>query len=468
MSFPRYGAYRGIDGEQRDEAPAHWQVKRLRFVVDLNPSKSEVASYLPDTEVSFLPMEAIGEDGTVDLAGTRQLNEVLSGYTYLRDGDVVLAKITPCFENGKGAVLSGLKNGFGFGTTELIVARPKLPQCSAEFIHWLFVSKLFRKQGEAAMYGAGGQKRVPDAFVRDFLAAIPPLAEQAAITAFLDRETGKIDALVEEQKRLIDLLKEKRQAVISHAVTKGLNPDAPMKDSGVEALGQVPGHWITTRLKFYAHIKGRIGFRGYTVEDLVAEGEGAIALGGANIGEHGRLSLDSKTFLNWTKYEESPEIKIEMLDVLIGQRGTCGKAAIVNLDIGPATINPSLVVVKDVSLEIEKIFLCLWINSGPIQIIFKSYLNKTAVPMLSQEQIANIPLFIPPKIEQERIVEFITSTTLQFDRLILEAERSAILLQERRAALISAAVIGKIDIRGPVTDDAQTPAAPPILETVDA
>jgi type I restriction enzyme S subunit len=149
--------------------------------------------------------------------------------------------------------MRGLTGGVGFRTTELIVARP-IGQTPSAFIYWLFNSTAFRKLGEGAMYGAGGQKRVPDDFVRDFPLALPPAPEQIAIAAFLDRETGKIDALVEEQRRLIELLKEKRQAVISHAVTKGLDPSAPMKDSGVEWLGEVPAHWEVKQLKRVATV----------------------------------------------------------------------------------------------------------------------------------------------------------------------------------------------------------------------
>jgi type I restriction enzyme S subunit len=205
--------------------------------------------------VSFLPMEAIGEDGSLELDRVRPLADVQTGYTFFRDGDVTIAKITPCFENGKGAAMRDLCNGIGFGTTELIVARPKATQTTSTYLHWLFTSRPFRKAGEAFMYGAGGQKRVPDDFVRDFAIGFPPLPEQRHIVTFLDREGAKIDALVEEQRRLIELLKEKRQAVISQAVTKGLNPNVPMKDSGVEWLGRVPAHWLVLPLKYVVTFK---------------------------------------------------------------------------------------------------------------------------------------------------------------------------------------------------------------------
>ena len=177
------------------EVPGHWEVKRLRFVAELNPSKSEVAALDKEMLVSFLPMDAIGDDGKLNLERGKPIAEVETGYTFFREGDVTIAKITPCFENGKGAVMRGLTQGIGFGTTELIVARPKASQTSSDYLHSLFVSVVFRKNGEGRMYGAGGQKRVPDDFVRNFEIAFPPLEEQQTIAAFLDRETAKFDAL---------------------------------------------------------------------------------------------------------------------------------------------------------------------------------------------------------------------------------------------------------------------------------
>ncbi len=201
------------------EVPGHWEVKRLRFVAELNPSKSEVAALDKEMLVSFLPMDAIGDDGKLNLERGKPIAEVETGYTFFREGDVTIAKITPCFENGKGAVMRGLTQGIGFGTTELIVARPKASQTSSDYLHSLFVSVVFRKNGEGRMYGAGGQKRVPDDFVRNFEIAFPPLEEQQTIAAFLDRETAKFDALTAEANRAIALLQERRSALISAAVT---------------------------------------------------------------------------------------------------------------------------------------------------------------------------------------------------------------------------------------------------------
>jgi len=198
------------------EVPEHWRVKRLRYVASLNPLVK--TRLLPDAEVSFLPMEAIGKDGSINLEKTRPVAEVRNGYSYFEDGDVTFAKVTPCFENGKGAVMRDLIGGLGFGTTELTVLRPN-PGTDVSFINYLLQSDRFRLLGEGAMTGAGGLKRVPDEFTRNFEAPWPMFSEQQVITAYLDRETTRIDTLISKTNRSIELLKERRSALITAAVT---------------------------------------------------------------------------------------------------------------------------------------------------------------------------------------------------------------------------------------------------------
>ena len=198
--------------------PSSWRVMRLRFCATINPTPAEIRGTANDTVVSFVPMEAIGENGGLNLEQTRPLEHVAKGYTYFRDNDVVIAKITPCFENGKGSLVNGLKNGIGFGTTELHVFRP-FSRLDGKYLFYLTLSHAFRKIGASYMYGAGGQKRVPDDFVQNFRLAVPLPSEQRTIAAFLDRETAHIDALTEKVKKSIALLREYRTSLISAAVT---------------------------------------------------------------------------------------------------------------------------------------------------------------------------------------------------------------------------------------------------------
>ena len=228
-----YPAYKGSGVDWLGDIPEHWEIGRLKYAATLNPSATEVRNRGGSLEVSFVPMEAIGEYGGLELTATKPMADVYTGYTYFRERDIVVAKITPCFENGKGALAQGLINGIAFGTTELHVLRVT-KSTDPRFLFYASMGDAFRRLGQAEMYGAGGQKRVPDSFIENLRHPLPTLPEQCAIAAFLDRETAKIDALVAKKERLIELLQEKRTALITRAVTKGLDPDVQMKDSGID------------------------------------------------------------------------------------------------------------------------------------------------------------------------------------------------------------------------------------------
>ena len=279
MSYPSYPEYKESGVDWPGQMPSHWAVKRLRHVTDLNPGKSRVRGYDPEMETTFLSMEAVGEDGSLDLTANRLLSDVIDGYTYFQEGDVAYAKITPCFENGKAAILRGLKNGIGFGTTELTVLRSYSDHATPDYLFRVITAEPFRSLGKSSMYGAGGQKRVPDDFARNFPIPCPPLPEQTQIARFLDHQTARIDALITEQQRLIELLKEKRQAVISHVVTKGLDRDVAMKDSGVEWLGEVPAHWSTCKASYLGEF---FGSEPIPDNEVVSDGNVPILLSSSN------------------------------------------------------------------------------------------------------------------------------------------------------------------------------------------
>lgn len=428
---------------RRDQPPEHWTAIRLRHVLRLNPSKSELSDLEPADEVSFLPMEAIGEQGTIDLSATRPVAEVQSGYSYFRDGDVVIAKITPCFENGKGALMRGLHRGVGFGTTELIVARPARGRLAAEYLQWLFQSREFRGFGEGTMYGAGGQKRVPDDFVRDFRIVLPPLPEQAAIAAFLDRETAKIDALVEEQKRLIDLLKEKRQAVISHAVTKGLNPDAPMKDTGIEWLGQVPKHWEVVPCSYRYEVQ-----LGQMLNEERAQGEHLRPYLRVFDVQWGRINIDDLPTMNFPPSAQQ-RYRLEAGDLLVNEGGSyVGRSAIWKGEIEECYYQKALHRVRPRNPHRDTSKYLIWTMELATKLgVFVASGNQTTIDHLTAEQLRSRRFPFPSPPEQTEIAEFLVQVSSKLELLERDAELSIGLLRERRSALISAAVTGKIDVR---------------------
>lgn len=205
------------------EVPAHWTVHRLKHIARFNPSKAEAVArgQIPD-RVVFLPMERISVDGVIDCSELRSTADIWNGYTYFRRNDVVVAKITPCFENGKGAYLCQLTSEFGFGTTELIVLRASavvLPQ----FLYLLTHSTSFRLRGEEQMTGSAGQKRLPVEFVKDYPLALPPIPEQDGILLHIEQATYHLDASVERATREIDLIREYRTRLIADVVTGKLD-----------------------------------------------------------------------------------------------------------------------------------------------------------------------------------------------------------------------------------------------------
>jgi type I restriction enzyme S subunit len=294
------------------------------------------------------------------------------------------------------------------------------------------------------MYGAGGQKRVPDSFVRDFIAAWPPVVEQRIIATFLDRETAKIDALVAEQRRLMELLKEKRQAVISHAVTKGLNPDAPMKDSGSQVMGDIPDHWTIRPLR-------RLAKRGTSITYGIVQA-GPDVDGGIPYIRTSDMSGDSLPvdgYLRTTReidkaYSRS---KVQPNDLVVAIRATLGKGLLVpgylegaNLTQGTAKVSPGP--------DILPRYLYWAFNSQYCQESVLSVAKGSTFLEITLDALRRICLAVPPILEQEAIVAYLDEVVARLDYLATEARSMTNVLAERRQGIVSAAVTGQIDVRG--------------------
>ncbi len=201
------------------DIPEHWETTKIKRVVSFNPSKSETRTNPTDEEkVVFLPMENISVNGDIDCSEKRTLAEVWNGFTYFRRGDVVIAKITPCFENGKGAYLDRLASDFGFGTTELIVLRPS-KAIKGAFLRFLTSTKQFLLLGEQYMTGAAGQQRIPSDFVKNYPIGLPPIDEQLVILEYIQAKSAEIDLAITRAEREIELMREYRTRLISDVVT---------------------------------------------------------------------------------------------------------------------------------------------------------------------------------------------------------------------------------------------------------
>jgi len=423
-----YAKYTDSGIEWLEEIPIDWNVTRVKYASTLNPSKSHLHARPNDTEVTFLPMESIGERGELVTTRVKLLKEVRSGYTYIGEGDICIAKITPCFENGKGAVITGLKNEIAFATTEVIPLRC-LRKDDAKFLYYLLTSAPFSKVAEGSMYGAGGQKRVADSFVANYHFAMPSVFERDQIANFLDHETAKIDTLIEKQQELIQLLKEKRQAVISHAVTKGLNPDAPMKPSGVEWLGDVPEHWVVCPLRYTLHIDN--GPRLPINRSERAEMAGNYPYWGpTGVLDH----------LNHYRYEGER--------ALIGEDGDHFRKfshwPMTQWATGRFNVNNHAHVIASGKNCLARWFFFSFLHRDIGADLIAQGVSRLK---LTREGLSLLMLVVPPIEEQLMLIKHMDKATLKISQLLFNVAKQIELLKERRTALISAAVTGKIDVR---------------------
>jgi restriction endonuclease S subunit len=391
----------------------------------VNPKKSETNNLPNDYPVSFLPMEKIGEDGSLILDENKNLDDVKAGFTYFKNEDIIIAKITPCFENGKGSLCQNLKNGIGFGTTELHVLRA-YDEYERNFMYYWTRSNPFMQIGESMMYGSAGQKRVPTEFIQEFMITHPKLKqEQQQISDFLDSQTKLIESQIESNQKLVTLLQEKRQATINHAVTKGLDPTVPMKDSGIEWIGEIPEHWGVKRLK------------------LVTE-----------CLDYRRIPLNSDERSDRTgpyPYYGASGLVDYVDDYIFNEKLVClaedgenlhSRALPISFMIdGKTWVNNHAHVLRSL---IDPEFLVYLLNS----IDLLPFIEGATRMKLTQDNMNNLILQLPKTIqEQKQISDYLDKQISKIDSLISKTQIQIEKLQEFRQSLISAAVTGKIDVR---------------------
>jgi len=417
----QYDSYKDSGVQWIGKIPSHWERCRFKDFVSL---RTDVSS--SDVKIGLENIE--GKTGRYI-----ETNSEFEGDGVAFDvNDIVYGKLRPYLQKVWLATFTG--NAVG----DFFVFRSK-KNCESKYLQYLMLSDGFTSECNGATLGAK-MPRVSSDFILTLHYFLPPLSEQQAIATYLDKKCAEIDKAIATQQKRIELLQELRQNTITHTVTRGINPDVSLKDSGVEWIGMVPEHWEVKRLKHICDINGRVGYRGYTTADLVPEGEGAYTIGGKHI-TNNVLDLTDADYISWVKYYESPEIMVKKGDIVTAQRGSLGKTAIVREEIGEATINPSLVLLNNIKIFNE--FLYWYMVSTPVLIAIELLNTSTAVPMVSQWQISNITIPVPPNSEQQAIVTHIESETAKLDKQVAKAKSQISLLQELKQSIITEVVTGK-------------------------
>ncbi|HCN4342775.1 TPA: restriction endonuclease subunit S [Escherichia coli] len=428
--YRAYPAYKDSGVEWIGQVPEHWKVAQIKRISALNPRKSTLSEE-KDSLCTFLPMEKL-RTNAVTLDETRPIHEVYGGYSYFCDGDILIAKVTPCFENGNIAVANGLVNGIGFGSTEINVLRVN-GKGHNRFLYYRLQEEQFRTIAKSEMRGTGGLKRVPTDLFESFTIGLPDTDEQATIAATLDRETARIDALVEKKTRFIELMKEKRQALITHAVTKGLDPNVKMKDSGVEWIGQVPEHWKVARVKRLVSLRNER--RNDVSTDTIYIGLEDVEAGSGQYKPTNGSSRQSEDSTVGIFYEG---------DVLYGKLRPYLRKAIISEMAG--CCSTEFLVLR--AEKTEPRWLQEWLLTPDVTHQIESGCEGAKMPRADWGHIGSIEVVYPDQPEQAQILTTLDRETARIDALISKVEQSITLLKERRSAFITAAVTGQIDLRG--------------------
>lgn len=425
----RYNEYKDSGVQWLGEIPSHWGLRRTKYVWQETDNRSEFGS---EQLLSVSQYDGVRE------AQSDSRSESLKGYKIVKQDELVIN------------IMLAWLGGLGVSKHEGIVSPAycvyKLQDAqNPRFLHYLYRTPIYL--AEFARHSTGIVPSRWRMYTDDFgevLTLLPPIEEQSAMVAYLDTATARIDEAIAQQQKMIELLNERKQIIINNAVTKGLNADAPMKDSGVDWIGEIPEHWEVKKLKHVCQAFGRIGFRGYSTTDLVDEGEGCITLSPSNMHD-GKMQYGKCTYLSWEKYEESPEIKVFNGDILFVKTGsTYGKSSIVEDLPLEATINPQLLVFKNFTCN--NMFLANVLQSTAIKTQVEISVIGGTIPTISQQKILNYAFPFPTEDEQYAIVEYVESKSAPINSAIKAAEKQISLLQERKQIIINDVVTGKVKV----------------------
>ncbi len=439
MSFPRYPEYKDSGVEWLGQVPAHWDAVTLKRIspqmtvgIVVNPS-----SFVADFGLPYIYGGDIRE-GRIDLDECRRISVEDSdknAKTKLAANDLLTVRVGA---PGVTAVVPEACTGGNCASVMLI----RSGEFDSRWLCYAMNDRVIRYQVEVVQYGAA-QEQFNISHAVNFIVPRPSWDEQRGIADYLDHETAKIDALVEEQQRLIELLKEKRQAVISQAVTKGLDPSVPMKDSGVEWLGKVPAHWSVASLGYRYSVQ-----LGKMLDSAKVSGMHLRPYLRVFDVQWGHVNVEE---LPQMDFDEEDRSKFALLpgDLLVNEGGSYpGRSAIWTGEIEECYYQKALHRLRLLQPALDSsnffFYVMYWAaNTG----VFDAGGNEATIQHLPAEKLRRYRMPFPPIAEQNAIAGFLREATARIDELVESAASAVDFLRERRSALISAAVTGKIDVR---------------------
>jgi type I restriction enzyme S subunit len=415
--YTAYPEYKDSGVEWLGDVPKDWSIKKLKYLCKVQTGTKDTVNAVDGGTYPFFVRSQTIE----------RINSVGANCeAVLTAGDGVGVGKVYHYYNGK------------FDYHQRVYMLSEFQSVTGRFVFYYLSSNFYKVALEGSAKSTVDSLRLPQFLNFEF--SLPEVSVQTQIANFLDHETAKIDTLIDKQQQLIQLLKEKRQAVISHAVTKGLNPDAAMKDSGVEWLGQVPEHWVVNKFGYISQVV-RGGSPRPAGDPMLFNGDYSPWVTVAEITKDDEVYLTkTETFLTKKGSEQCRVFPSGTL-LLSNSGATLGVPAILKID---ANANDGVVGFENLQLNSEFSYFYLSTLTEDLRERIK---QGSGQPNLNTDIVKDISVPIPPKQEVEQIVESIKQLRADYSKLIEKANLAIKLMQERRTALISAAVTGKIDVR---------------------
>ena len=435
-----YPKYKDSGIEWLGKVPEGWKVRRSRNVI--NYKKGKNPSVLLENNVNNQYLPYLSMDYLRNNENEIYFVEKVKDTVIANDGDILLL-----WDGSNAGEFIVSKNGAVSSTMAKIS-----PEKNLDKKFCFFLCKTIEPILRDHTIGMG-IPHVNTNMLKNIACPLPAKSEQTTIASFLDHKTTKIDELIKKNERLIELLKEKRQAIISHAVTKGIPPHPPlekggwgnlkMKDSGIEWIGEISESWTLIPMKYVTYMKGRIGWQGLKQSEFTDEGPYLIT--GMNF-KDGVIRWEEVYHITEERYNEAPEIHLKVGDVLMTKDGTIGKVLFVDVLPDRASLNSHLLVLRPLKDHFLPKYLYYLLHSD----YFKDHIeiNKTGTTFfgITQEAVGRYKILLPPTKEQENIVSFIDKETAKIDRIIIKIQSQIESLKEYRQALISNVVTGKVRV----------------------
>ena len=418
------------------EIPEGWEITRLKYLADFEPTCD--TSYLTDeSKITYTPMECVKNGGFENRSALYgNLSHTLTPF---QNGDIAMAKVTPCFENGNIAIMDNLFSGFGLGSSELFIFRPKSIS-TRYFFYWL-QNKAFVARACSTMTGTGGLKRISPSFIRNCPVHCPSMDEQTKISDYLDAKCSDINAMLSKTRASIEEYKKLKQAVITQAVTKGVRGEREMKDSGNPWFGQIPTDWKLSRVGLhFSIILGKMLCNAplndtYTLEPYYCAAD--VHFDGVADGERKKM---------WFSPIEKDLYRVSVGDLLVVEGGAgAGGSAIVENQDSYTYIQNSIMIVRskgNTDNRYLRYLLEFLVKQGYIDIVC----NKATIPHFTKDKLSCVPFCLCPTGEQKEIADYLDAKCAEIDRLIAKKEQLVKELEGYKKSLIYEVVTGKREV----------------------